>query len=72
MGLFWGVVTPLDDREPTGRCVTGFVLPFDQALGTADGLLHDPKSVMEFNAGYCPKWTMTEARGRNFGQVMAT
>ena len=32
------LVTPFAVTAPTGRCVTGFVLPFVQALGT-DGFL---------------------------------
>jgi len=31
---FWLFVTPLATVVPAGRCVTGFVLPFAQALGT--------------------------------------
>jgi hypothetical protein len=48
LGLFCcKVVTPLvdADAEPAGRCVTGFVLPLDQALGKF-GLLHKPKSQL--------------------------
>jgi hypothetical protein len=32
-GLFGPLVTPLALEAPTGRCVTGFVLPLAQAAG---------------------------------------
>jgi hypothetical protein len=37
-GLFEELVTPFAVTRPTGRCVTGFVLPFVQALGAEDFL----------------------------------